>query len=105
MKRYIKLMDTLHDEALKMNEVLNDRLRIAFNNFMCGETRYEQMIGRLRRSTPTQQPPRHNERWNEFEKGRLHCVFMAFIADSAMKHGRTEEAIMAKIRKMLPKYY
>jgi len=51
------------------------------------------------------QPPRHNEKWSKFEKERFADALNDFIFDSAKKHGRTEIAIMSRIRKLIPKYY
>ena len=47
-------------------------------------------------------PPRHNERWSSFEDDNLQSSFNSFIKDRAKKQGRTEDAILFRVKRMLP---
>ena len=47
-------------------------------------------------------PPRHNESWGQFEDENLKDAFQLFVSDRAMKAGRTEGAIMSRLRRFMP---
>ena len=56
----------------------------------------------VKRQEPKELPLRHYEPWGEFEEGHLETVFRNFISDQAMKQGRTEGAIMSRLRRFMP---
>ena len=47
-------------------------------------------------------PPRHNETWGQFEDENLGEAFRHFVSDRALKAGRTEGAIMSRLRRFMP---
>ena len=50
----------------------------------------------------TNHPPRHYDGWGEFEEENLRDAFRCFISDRALKAGRTEGAIMSRLRRFMP---
>jgi len=47
-------------------------------------------------------PPRHYDGWGEFEEENLRDAFRCFVSDRALKAGRTEGAIMSRLRRFMP---
>ena len=47
-------------------------------------------------------PSRHYEPWTQFEDDLLEGAFQQFISDRALKAGRTEGAIMSRLRRFMP---
>jgi hypothetical protein len=46
--------------------------------------------------------PRANAPWPDFEHENLRGAFQSFVKDRSMKQGRTEGAILSRIRRFMP---